>query len=177
MPEITYSLVAGLICALWILVRAALWVKARRIDWRREAKLLLVLGCLVVIARFTLFAFFRENGRIQPLSFLPDRAWPPLVNFTPLLYLFDYESVADAVLNVAGNALMFVPVGLIWPYVYKELRTPLRALLAGVGFSLLIEVIQLPFYNRTTDIDDLILNTLGFALGFLLYRLLEQKNT
>ena len=39
-------------------------------------------------------------------------------------------------------------------------------LAAGAGLSLGIELLQLPFYVRSTDVDDLILNTLGVAIGF-----------
>ena len=53
---------------------------------------------------------------------------------------------------------------------FKGLSTPLRAIAAGAGFSLIIELIQLFFRARVTDIDDLILNTLGFAIGYLCYR-------
>jgi glycopeptide antibiotics resistance protein len=66
---------------------------------------------------------------------------------------------------------MFIPVGIIWPIVFKELDTPARAIAAGVGFSLLIEILQLPFFDRVSDIDDLLLNTLGFAAGYGIYRL------
>ena len=43
-----------------------------------------------------------------------------------------------------------------------------RAVLAGAGFSLLIECSQL-LTNRACDIDDLIANTLGAALGYALW--------
>ncbi|MBR5859317.1 MAG: VanZ family protein, partial [Clostridia bacterium] len=46
---------------------------------------------------------------------------------------------------------------------------------AGAGVSLLIEILQLPFYDRVSDIDDLLLNTLGFAIGYGIYRLVKLK--
>ena len=41
--------------------------------------------------------------------------------------------------------------------------------LAGFGCSFLIEVSQLLFYERASDIDDLILNTTGVFIGALIY--------
>ena len=41
--------------------------------------------------------------------------------------------------------------------------------LAGFSFSILIEISQL-LNNRRTDIDDLIMNTLGAIIGFLIYK-------
>ena len=85
--------------------------------------------------------------------------------------LFDYEIMSEAIINFVGNTTMFIPVGIIWPIAFKELDTPPRTIAAGVGFSLLIEILQLPFFDRVSDIDDLLLNTLGFATGYGIYRL------
>ena len=45
---------------------------------------------------------------------------------------------------------------------------------AGVGFSLCIEILQLPFFDRVTDVDDLILNSLGFITGYGIYLLVKK---
>ncbi|MBQ2715900.1 MAG: VanZ family protein, partial [Clostridia bacterium] len=98
------------------------------------------------------------------------------INFIPLVNLFDYEIMSEAIINFVGNTTMFIPVGIIWPIVFKELDTPPRTIAAGVGFSLLIEILQLPFFDRVSDIDDLLLNTLGFAVGYGVYRLVARIN-
>jgi glycopeptide antibiotics resistance protein len=64
---------------------------------------------------------------------------------------------------------MFIPLGIVWPSVYKNLNTHLKVICAGIGFSLFIEILQLPFYDRVSDIDDLLLNSLGFIIGYSLY--------
>ena len=43
-------------------------------------------------------------------------------------------------------------------------------MLSGLSFSLLIEGNQL-FNNRRSDIDDLLMNTLGALIGYLMYKL------
>ena len=73
---------------------------------------------------------------------------------------------------------MFIPLGIVWPSVYKGLDTHKKVISAGVGVSLCIEILQLPFYDRVSDIDDLLLNSLGFIIGYLLYllaKLLSKK--
>ena len=80
----------------------------------------------------------------------------------------------EMLINVIGNTTMFIPLGIVWPFVYQELNTPGKALAAGAGFSLCIEILQLPFYDRVTDIDDLILNTLGYAVGYGIYLLVKR---
>ncbi|HCW04256.1 MAG TPA: hypothetical protein DGK91_06850 [Clostridium sp.] len=64
---------------------------------------------------------------------------------------------------------MFIPVGIVWPICFKKLDNIGKAILAGAIFSLLIEISQLLFYERCSDIDDLILNTAGVAIGALIY--------
>ena len=81
-------------------------------------------------------------------------------------------------LNVIGNTAMFLPLGIVFPGVYKELNTHYKVLAAGAGFSLCIEILQMAFFDRVTDIDDLILNTLGYTIGYgiwLLFKLIGKK--
>ena len=64
---------------------------------------------------------------------------------------------------------MFIPVGIFWGLCFKRLDNIFKVTLAGFGFSFLIEVSQLLFYERSSDIDDLILNTTGAFIGALIY--------
>jgi glycopeptide antibiotics resistance protein len=77
----------------------------------------------------------------------------------------------DILINVIGNTAMFIPLGIVWPSVYKGLDTHWKVISAGIGVSLCIEILQLPFYDRVSDVDDLLLNSLGFIIGYLLYLL------
>ena len=137
----------------------------------RELQLVLVYICIVVIARFTFFPFSKVNGVVQPLIFDLERALPFRINWIPLVNLLDYEIYNEGLLNVIGNIAMFIPVGIIWPILFRQLQTPEKAIAAGFGYSLCIEILQLPFYDRVSDVDDLILNTAGFAVGYLIYAL------
>jgi len=42
-----------------------------------------------------------------------------------------------------------------------------------VGLSLFVEILQLPFYERCSDIDDLLLNSIGFIVGYGIYLLVK----
>lgn len=174
MIQISYPFLMVAITALWILVRAYFCKKKNQFHWKRELQLILVYICIVVVARFTFFPFGKVDGKIQPLIFDAARLFPPRLNFVPLVNLFDYPKLSEAMLNLIGNTAMFIPLGIVWPIVYKELNTHKKVIAAGVGFSLLIEILQLPFYDRVTDIDDLILNSLGYVTGYGLYLLVKQ---
>lgn len=166
MVKISYLQMVLLISFLWLLVRGICWAKARKWAWRRELQLLLVYICIIVVVRFTFCPFGKVDGKIQPLVFDAGKIFPLWVNFVPFVHLADYPTMRDALLNFLGNTAMFVPLGIVWPAVFKQLNTHGKVLAAGCGVSLTIELLQLPFFGRATDMDDLILNSLGFALGY-----------
>lgn len=174
MIEISYMAMLVFITVVWVAVRALCALRSGRVSWKREAQLLLVYICLIVVARFVYFPFSLLDGKIQPLVFDAARVFPLWLNFEPLVHLFDYPTMKEALLNLIGNTTMFIPVGVIWPAVFKQLDTPAKAIGAGALFSLCIEVTQLPFFGRASDIDDLLLNTLGFAIGYAIYALTKQ---
>ena len=60
---------------------------------------------------------------------------------------------------------MFIPVGIVLPICFRKLENIKKTVFAGVGLILFIELTQLICPERHTDIDDLILNTSGVAIG------------
>lgn len=174
MISIYYSQMLIVISAIWLCIRIICWVRNKRIDWKREATLILVYICLIVVVRFTFCPFSKVNGKIQPLLFDRSKILPLRVNLKPFVYLFDYPIFREALINFIGNITMFIPLGIIWPSVFKELNTSRKAISAGVGVSLCIEILQLLFYERATDIDDLILNSIGFIIGYIFFVVVKK---
>lgn len=177
MIPISYSAAAGILTLLWLLVRFAVYRKRGRLCWQRETQLLLVYICLVVVLRFTFFPFEKVDGKLQPLIFDAANALPFRINLIPFVHLMAYPDRRSALLNLVGNTAMFIPLGIIWPWVFPQLNTHIKAMAAGIGVSLTIELLQLPFHARVTDIDDLMLNSLGYFLGYLLCLLVRRLKT
>jgi glycopeptide antibiotics resistance protein len=69
------------------------------------------------------------------------------------------------------NILLFIPLGFLLPIIWPDTNKIKLIVLSGVSFSLLIELSQL-FTNRRTDIDDVLMNTIGTILGYLLFCIL-----
>ena len=69
MIQIPFLLTECLFALGWLLLRAAVWLRQKRIDWKREAMLLLMYVNLAVILRFAFFPMARVDGRVQPLLF------------------------------------------------------------------------------------------------------------
>lgn len=72
------------------------------------------------------------------------------------------------------NIILFIPLGVFLPSLWNKFEKFLNTILVGFSFSLIIELLQL-LNMRATDIDDLLMNTLGAAIGYLIYILLFKK--
>lgn len=72
-----------------------------------------------------------------------------------------------------GNIVMFLPLGFCPALLWHRITFRI-ALLIGACTSLTTELCQLPL-GRSTDIDDLWLNTSGTAIGHGLYRTLDGR--
>ena len=93
MLNITYTAMVGIISILWLIARAFIWKKNKKINWKRELQLMLVYIPILVVVRFTFCPFGLVDGQIQPLVFDASNAWPPRINPLPFVYLFDYQSI------------------------------------------------------------------------------------
>ena len=71
-------------------------------------------------------------------------------------------------LNVWGNILMFIPLGLYFSNFMKRFHF-WKVIRAIIGTSLSIEVLQYILKRGATDIDDLLLNTVGGLIGMVIY--------
>ncbi|MBO7673772.1 MAG: VanZ family protein [Atopobiaceae bacterium] len=171
MVEIPFIVFEAAFVAAWLLVRIALCARRGRVDWHRELLSLLMLVNVVAILRFTMFPFDTVGGHVQPLPFDLALAFPPRLNLVPFAEFFTYDSTRDMLVNVVGNCVMFVPTGIVLPIVYPKLDSLAKVVGVCALISLAIELVQLPFHTRVTDVNDLMLNVAGGAIGYGLYAL------
>lgn len=77
---------------------------------------------------------------------------------------------AEPMRHVLMNIALFVPFGFLFSMVHpKKLRSSAYPILTGAMFSTMIETIQMVFRIGQCDIDDIIGNTLGTVIGFLIF--------
>lgn len=77
---------------------------------------------------------------------------------------FNSEGIRTYILNI----IMFMPLGFLLPLIWEKFRNIVKVFYTGLGFSLAIEICQL-FNHRATDIDDLMMNSLGAVLGYFIW--------
>lgn len=112
------------------------------------------------------------NGNIPvlPPAFRGDINLTPLMQSIALLRYYIRHEMWDVILiNFPGNILIFIPLGFFIGLLATR-AVWWKAALWSFGVSLFIESFQL-VVSRGTDIDDLILNTLGGLCGYGLYRI------
>ena len=94
-------------------------------------------------------------------------------NFIPFKEIFRYDIGTDKFMrNIFGNIIMFIPYGFFASYYLKNKKIS-TILLLSLIVSFTIEFVQL-YIGRVFDIDDVILNTIGAIIGYLVYIILNK---
>lgn len=101
------------------------------------------------------------------------RPFHTVMLYTRLLASSRRGLVKLAIVNLLGNVVMFVPLGFFLPRILPRLRKLWRTLLACAGIVTTVELIQLFTLVGSCDVDDLILNLVGAALGYGIFRLIK----
>lgn len=96
----------------------------------------------------------------------------PNINFIPFSNEID-------IVGYLQNILLFIPFGILIPFLWRKYEKLFYIFISAFSFSMFIEITQL-LNNRSTDVDDLILNTIGGLIGYGIYkisvRIIKSKN-
>ncbi|MEE0931819.1 MAG: VanZ family protein [Clostridium sp.] len=84
----------------------------------------------------------------------------------------DFADIHIALYNVIGNILLFIPLGFCIPLFFNKKNKLSKVILYGFTASLIIEVLQLFTPYNITDIDDIIFNTFGTVIGFIIFNII-----
>lgn len=157
-----------ILCLIWQLV---VFAKERKAGSRkRTTKYYLA----ILLFLFYLMLVYRLTGMTGLIWWIRS----PLI-MTDRIMLIPFASSNDIV-PFLYNVLMTIPFGFLLPAIWSEFRSIKKVALAGFILSLTIETLQL-FTLRLTAVDDLMMNTLGAVIGYLifkaLYRLFRKKQT
>lgn len=129
-----------------------------------------------IYAAVMLFLLFGRPPRLLTSLTYPEQLWHS-INLVPFSTIGEYfcylleggYMVRQAVINLGGNVIMFIPLGIFLPLLWEKMRRFLPHVLTTAGIITTVELIQLFTLRGTLDIDDLILNVVGSAVGFLVY--------
>ena len=92
------------------------------------------------------------------------------INLHPFL-MFKQFRIAST--QVIGNLVMLLPLGIYIPLLFPGFSGFFRVFIVCLLVSISIELMQLITSVRSTDIDDVILNTSGAVVGYVIYKFLR----
>lgn len=130
-----------------------------------------------LIAYIFLLAKILLFKEVSPFDlFSADRAIIRTLSLTPFKTIFEYFSSTHfnlwiALMNVVGNIVLFIPLGMYFQ-IFMRNKKILNCVALTCAISLCVEVTQYILGIGRTDIDDIILNTLGGLLGIIFYRII-----
>lgn len=126
------------------------------------------------------FLFFSEGlGRINTESEYRYN----LTLFREIKRFIEYRDILGfraVFLNLAGNVIAFMPFGFLWPLLRDYRTNWFVTTTSAFLFSLFAESVQLVLKLGSFDVDDLLLNTIGGLLGYIvcmLYKRLRGRRT
>lgn len=148
--------------------------KSYKGNFIHEIYLFLFLLSIILILYITVLPTFMMINRKIYILFENSNHHQNMIPFKTikhLVYLIQHKIYLKyAYSNLLGNLFLFYPFALLYPCVKKSKF--IEVFFVSLIFAISIEIIQ-SFQQRITDIDDVILNSIGAILGYLTYKLLK----
>jgi len=138
-------------------------------SWHRRVAIALACAHIGGVLGVTLFPL--PLGGLEPF-----RVPYSTVQLVPLGTIDLLLNGSQSARQLGGNLLLLAPMGVLVPIAWRAARPWHRTMAWGLLVSLLIELAQLALNvaglsYRVVDIDDLLLNVAGVAVGRLLFAL------
>ena len=142
---------------------------------RRSKKSALPIAIYYLLAVVNLAFLIREPMSLYHYTLRPFTALRNAIEFggsivpgllTGFIKVKSWESLKGVLLNI----LLFVPCGFLVPTIWKRSWSCWKVVLLGFSVSLCIETIQFLTRCGYADVDDLINNTIGTWMGYILYK-------
>ena len=90
---------------------------------------------------------------------------------------FSDYTVRHSIINLAGNVIMFIPLGFFIPSVFSKYSSFFKSLSVCTISIIIVEIVQLFTLLGSCDIDDFILNIAGAIIGYGIFMtFLRRKN-
>jgi glycopeptide antibiotics resistance protein len=174
-----FLVLSSIVVPCWLAFRLyRLRTPAHRWSFPREIVLLILVVYLSGLALATLAN--NHNSRATAEAALGVELRPNLASLTCSSVLLPGGSRAQGFCmhNARGNIMLFFPLGILLPLVWRRLRF-WRGIQIAIALSFSIELFQYLSRawgsNRSVDVNDVILNVLGASLGLALVYLLRMR--
>lgn len=129
----------------------------------RKISFIVLIGYLILLIYLMLFGFGRSAGSAYMYNLEP---------LTTIKHFMNFETFNSQIwmINLVGNIGVFIPFGMLIPI---TLRTSyFRSLGVFIIGITILELTQLVTRRGSFDIDDFILNSLGFTIGYVFFNII-----
>lgn len=116
-----------------------------------------------IILLYASTVIFRAVMNVRKYDFIPFWSYRAIMDGS------ESQLMQENIMNV----VVFVPVGVMAGVAFRGM-TWMRALLVGAGVSVGIEVLQFVFKKGFSEVDDVMHNTLGCAIGYGVWLLVKK---
>lgn len=151
----------GIIIGVMVVIATGIYCyfgRKTRVSWHQQTALFLLAIYFTVFTELTFLS--REPGSRT------GRDWT-------LFTTWGDQTIPDA--YFIENILLCIPLGILLPLRYRKFRRMRSCVLAGMLFSILLEFLQLITQRGHCQLDDVVTNTLGTAIGYWNYKLLIKR--
>lgn len=141
--------------------------------WKYEVADVIFVFYMICLFQITAFRFAGLGWSLKNMLARQTR-----VNEVPLVAVWNWATKGvwwHLTYNVIGNCIWFVPLGILLPALYRNYRKHMgRVVFIGMVVSTTIEILQFILCTGVTDIDDVIFNTIGTAMGYILWVVFDR---
>lgn len=167
---------------IWIVIRGISVLLKNRTENRFSLKREVIINvffiyvlCLIGITLFPLMINIHRDYNWISVNLIPVMSTiKEVTNITNNPNMHSYM-VKFWIKNIGGNLLLLLPIGVIMPALRSKFNSLFKTTFFAFFVSLSIEILQLLSgyignVGRAFDIDDILLNTVGAAIGFIIYK-------
>ncbi|MCI6021704.1 MAG: VanZ family protein [Clostridia bacterium] len=137
---------------------------------RNIVKWIIFIAYIAVMVYFLFFAELLDRMPAENYRYNLE----PLREIKRFIAYRDIIGTKAVLLNLFGNIVAFVPFGMALVSMSSKKPGFIAVVIYSAAFSTAIELVQLITRVGSCDVDDIILNTLGGAIGYVLYRLIKM---
>jgi len=148
-------------------------MKVKQTRWLAPCTLIAYIAILIKFVVFKAIPTIRI-GHLR-LKFAGLHTGPPnLVPFKTIVpqVMGQGNHLIDSV-NLMGNIILFTPIGLLAPLVFRSISWQ-KAFILGVVTGLTFEVTEVIFRVGIFDVDDVLLNAFGIMVGYGLFVIFKR---
>ena len=140
-------------------------------------KALFIIYCLLLITILFLNNEYRMGGFQNINTFSKEHF--ETSNLIPFATIIEYIigvisndiNTSIVIINFATNLLLFAPMGFFIPVLFQsKIKNIKQFVIMIIILTLIVEILQFITYRGSTDIDDIILNTIGAVIMYMIMR-------